>query len=57
MFNFIYNTRIFKNQFCNNISMELINNLAENYPKNKEPLIYNVVLKAVLLMAYILEEH
>ena len=25
--------------------MELINNLAENYPKNKEPLIYNVVLE------------
>jgi len=25
--------------------MELINNLAENYPKNKEPLIYNVILE------------
>ena len=35
--------------------MELINNLAENYPKNKEPLIYNVVLEGSTLMAYILE--
>ena len=25
--------------------MELINNLAENYPKNKEPHIYNIILE------------